>query len=278
MRLLLAALGLLVASSASAARVDTLDVPSAAMGRTVKVVVAVPDAAGRFPTVFLLHGAGGAYWNWPRRLDQYGVGFGRLADRFGLVLVAPDGGVESWYLDSPLDASSQMATFVGDELPAWVDAQLPTLGERRYRAIVGLSMGGHGAFYLALTRPQTFAAASALSGGIDLTTRTDSWGKARHLGPYAADTSLWNAHSVYQIVRDRPAPDPMPALMLDCGIEDVFAPANRRLHALLMDRKIAHDYVERPGGHNWSYWTRTLPYTLTFFRETFDAVRPASTR
>lgn len=267
--LLLAALTAF-AAPLRAARVDTLAVPSAAMGRTVTVVVAVPSAAGRFPAVVLLHGAGGGYANWPRRLDALGAGFGALADRYGLVLAAPDGGADSWYLDSPRDPSVRMETFVAEELPAWMDAHLPTLPERRYRAVTGLSMGGHGALMLALRHPGVFGAASSISGGVDLAAFPERWGKARHLGPYDADTLGWNAVSVYQLVRDRPAPDPLPALLVDCGTDDFFLPINRRLHALLTERQLAHDYTERPGGHAWTYWTRALPYHLAFFRETFD--------
>lgn len=270
MRLLLAATLALSATPARAARVDTLDVPSAAMGRSMKVVVAVPEAAGRFPAVVLLHGAYGSYRDWPGQLDARGVGFGRLADRYGLVLVAPDGNGDSWYFDSPRLPTSRVATFVADELPAWIDAHFPTLAERRYRAIAGLSMGGHGALYLALTRPHAFAAAAALSGGVDLVPFERQWHIADHLGPYAADTARWNAHSLYQRVRDLPAPAPMPALLLDCGVDDFFLDANRRLHALLVQRRIPHDYAERPGGHDWAYWTRTLPHALAFFRERFD--------
>jgi len=34
-----------------------------------------------------------------------------------------------------------------------------------------------------------------------------------------------------------------------------------------MRLNIAHDYYERPGKHNWNYWTNALPYHLLFFRQ-----------
>ena len=158
---------------------------------------------------------------------------------------------------------------------------MPTLPERRFRAIAGLSMGGHGALYLALTHPATFGAASSLSGGVDLTVFPERWSKVRHLGPYAQDSTAWQVRSVLHLVRQRRAPgaatsgqdvdlSAWPALLVDCGTSDFFLDANRRLHAELTSRNLPHDYVERPGGHAWAYWTRALPFHLAFFREAFD--------
>ena len=265
---LLAAFLLLLAAEAQAARVDTLAVPSAAMGRAVQVVVAVPEGEGPFPTVYLLHGHGGDAKNWARRLDPLG-GLGAYADRFGVVLVCPDGTPDAWYFDSPRDPTVRMETFVATELPAYVEAHLPVVADRAWRAITGLSMGGHGALYLALRHPERYAAAASMSGGVDLAAFPDRWGKARHLGPYEADTAAWHARSVVHLAA-RADTTSLPTLLVDCGVQDFFLDANRRLHAVLLARSIPHDYVERPGGHTWAYWTRVLPYHLAFFRDVIE--------
>lgn len=265
---LLAAL-LLSAATAHAARVDTVAVPSASMGLSVQAVVAVPDGAGPFATVYLLHGHGGGAKDWPSHLDAAG-GIGAFADRYGVVIVCPDGGEDSWYLDSPRDPSSRMETFVARELPAWVEARYPVRPEGAARAITGLSMGGHGALLLALRYPERYAAAASMSGGVDLTQFPDRWSIARHVGPYAEDSLAWRAHSVVHLAA-RVDTAGLPALLVDCGVDDFFLPANRRLHALLVERGIPHDYAERPGGHTWAYWTRALPYHLAFFAEAFAA-------
>ena len=59
------------------------------------------------------------------------------------------------------------------------------------------------------------------------------------------------------------------ALLIDCGVDDFFVGVNRDLHQKLIDAKIPHDYIERPGQHSWQYWVRALPYHLFFFREQF---------
>ena len=58
--------------------------------------------------------------------------------------------------------------------------------------------------------------------------------------------------------------------MVDCGITDIFIKGNRALHDKLQTLNIAHDYVERNGGHSWDYWTNALPFHLLFFRNFFD--------
>ncbi|MDA0315449.1 MAG: hypothetical protein O3A40_09160 [Bacteroidetes bacterium] len=39
---------------------------------------------------------------------------------------------------------------------------------------------------------------------------------------------------------------------------------NRQTHLLLMEKKIPHDYIERPGAHTWNYWTEALPVQFFF--------------
>ncbi|HQE95205.1 MAG TPA: esterase family protein, partial [Candidatus Marinimicrobia bacterium] len=39
------------------------------------------------------------------------------------------------------------------------------------------------------------------------------------------------------------------------------------LHKKLLDLKIPHVYIERPGAHTWDYWTNALEYHLLFFKK-----------
>ncbi len=257
-------LAALIAPGAWAGRLDTVQVQSAAMDTLLTAVVAVPDAAGPHPVVYLLHGYSGGAFDWARNTDLR-----PLADRFGVVIVCPDGSPDSWYLDSPQRPRSLYETFVARELPAWIEAHYSVITEKHGRAITGLSMGGHGALFLALRHPETFGAAASMSGGLDLRYDTTRWHIAQHLGPYSARPDRWADHSVSALLL-RASPDHIPPLLIDCGVDDFFLPDNRMVHQILMARKIPHDYVERPGGHTWSYWVRVLPYHLQFFREQFE--------
>jgi enterochelin esterase-like enzyme len=61
-------------------------------------------------------------------------------------------------------------------------------------------------------------------------------------------------------------------LIFDCGTSDFFLTVNRRLHEKLLDKKIDHDYTERPGGHNSAYWRNSIDYQLLFFWKYFNGI------
>ena len=143
------------AAEVSAARIDTVAVFSAKMRRDIPALVVVPDGGvgRRMPVLYLLHGFGGSYTTWQNITDLR-----PLADACGMIVVCPDG-ANSWYWDSPLDPASQFETFVAQELPDWIDARYLTIPSREGRAVTGLSMGGHGALWVALRHKDRFGEA-----------------------------------------------------------------------------------------------------------------------
>ena len=257
---------LLVAVSVSAARIDTVAVFSPKMQREIPAVVVVPDAAvdaQRFPTLYLLHGHGGSYLSWLQITDLR-----RLADGFGMILVCPDG-ERSWYWDSPLNPNSQFETFVSQELVDWIDSRYPTLPEREGRAITGLSMGGHGALWVALRHKERFGAAGSTSGGVDIHPFPDSWNMKEQLGEEKDYPERWSAHTVIEQVDNLKNGEL--ALIFDCGYEDFFYQVNLNLHEKLLKLGVGHDFQVRPGAHNSAYWAISLPSQMLFFHRYFHA-------
>lgn len=250
-----------------AAKVDTVETRSQAMGKTIKAVVITPDQyekAGRLPVVYLLHGHGGNYTNWVDKAPA----IKDAADRYGLIIVCPDGD-NSWYWDSPIDKNFQYETYVVRELVPWVDKNYRTIADRRGRAITGLSMGGHGALYLAFRNQDVFGAAGSTAGGVDIRPFPNNWNMAKRLGSYAENPGHWEAYTVINMLHLL-TPNSL-ALIIDCGTGDFFYDVNERLHAKLMERNIPHDYITRPGGHTWEYWTTAIPYQLLFFTNFFTS-------
>ncbi|MDE6487599.1 MAG: esterase family protein [Muribaculaceae bacterium] len=257
---------LLAAVGVRAAVVDTLSVPATFIPGPMRVTVVTPDeaAAGkRFPVVYILHGYDGDYRTWTgiTRPD-----LPALADRFGMVFVMPDGR-DSWYWDSPERPEMQMESFITRELVPYIDATLPTLATREKRAITGLSMGGHGALYLAMRHPDLFGNAGSMSGGVDIRPFPKSWKMAQWLGPRDADPARWDAHTVAGLVGQL-QPDAL-NITFDCGVDDFFAGVNRELHESMLKAGIPHDYAERPGKHSHKYWANSILYHLLFFSEAF---------
>ena len=60
-------------------------------------------------------------------------------------------------------------------------------------------------------------------------------------------------------------------LIFDCGVNDFFYDANKRLHLAMLEKNISHDYTERPGAHDWKYWTNAIQYQMLFFDNYFKS-------
>jgi len=106
----------------------------------------------------------------------------------------------------------------------------------KQRAVVGMSMGGFGAFALAYQHPEAFAASLALSGYFD-----------------PARMPVLDAQ---QLAR-------MPSTHFYCGKNDHISTAtNQRLEQQLLaaGHPLPFDYA--PGGHTWHYWQALMPQIM----------------
>lgn len=256
-----------VALFSKAATVDTAVIYSQCMHKNVKCVVITPDRyqtdTTHLPVLYLLHGWSGNYSDWvlndPGLLNE--------VDKNGFIVVCPDGDYDSWYLNSPVDTTMQYETNVALEIPAYIDAHYRTIASRNARAITGLSMGGHGALYLALKHKDIFGAAGSMSGGVDFRPFPDKWGIKKYLGDYNSNKENWDKNVVVNLVDSLQNGELK--IIFDCGVNDFFIQVNRNLHQKLLDKKIDHDYTERPGEHNWNYWDNSIKYQMLFFHQFF---------
>ena len=146
--------------------VDTLMVPSAAMGRDIMVKF----QGGGDKAVYLLDGL-------RARDDNSGWDIETAAFEnyyeSGLSVVMPVGGMSSFYTDWQQPAvgngttqSYQWETFLTSELPAYLAANKGVSPSGN--AVVGLSMSGSSALMLAAYHPGQFRFAGSLSGFLNL--------------------------------------------------------------------------------------------------------------
>lgn len=250
---------------ATAAVVDTVETYSASMKKSIKAVVITPDnyaSAKELPVVYLLHGYSGNYADWISRAK----GFEKAADQYQLIIVCPDGN-NSWYWDSPVDPRYKYETYVSKELVEWIDSKYKTIKNPKGRAITGLSMGGHGALYLAFRHQDVFGAAGSMSGGVDIRPFPNNWDMAARLGKYAEHPDNWEKNTVINLLHLL-TPNSL-SLIIDCGTDDFFFKVNENLHQQLLQRNIPHDYITRPGAHNWPYWNNAIGYQLLFMNNFF---------
>ena len=253
--------------SIRAAVIDTVNTYSASMKKNIKAVVIIPDDyanAQALPVVYLLHGYSGNYADWVTKA----TGFEKAVDLYQMIIVCPDGN-NSWYWDSPVDCGFRYETYVSKELVSWIDSKYKTVKSRKGRAITGLSMGGHGALYLAFKHQDVFGAAGRMSGGVDIRPFPGNWDMALRLGTYSEHPENWEKYTVVNMLYLL-KPNSL-ALLIDCGTEDFFYKVNENLHQQLLYRNIPHDYITRPGAHNWNYWTNAIQFQLLFMSNYFKS-------
>lgn len=261
---------LMTSISAWSAHVDTVVVRSLIMKKDIKAVVITPKNYSKdrkYPVTYLLHGYSGNYANW---INSAGA-LRQASDLSDMIIVCPDGGYSSWYWDSPVNDSFKYETYISKELVLWVDKHYSTVAKREGRAITGLSMGGHGALYLAFKHQDIFGAAGSMSGGVDIRPFPENWDMAARLGSYAAHPERWEQHTVINMLHLL-TPGSL-SLIIDCGIDDFFYGVNESLHKKLLERDIPHDYITRPGRHDWNYWNNAVLYQLLYFNQYFTAKR-----
>jgi putative tributyrin esterase len=247
----------------SAEGLDFVTVKSAALRRRADVTVFVPLAARGardLPIVTLLHGVYGSHWAWALKGRAHLTAARLIADGKlpPIALVMPSDGLwgdgSGYVPHAGLDAER----WIMEEVPALARQLIDGCTERSPLLVAGLSMGGFGALRLAGKYRERITAAAGLSAVTHV---------AQLENLIEESTAEWSSSPADRSVLAAllGAPDPLPPLRMDCGLEDGLLEANRALHFALQQASVGHLYAEGPGGHDWPYWTRTLEHTLAFF-------------
>ncbi len=257
----------------NAAEVRDVTITSTSMGKQITNMVITPERHSegeRFPVVYLLHG----YNMIPRDWLNVQPELPDLADKLRLIIVCPDGS-NSWYMDSPVNPASKYETYVAKELVDYVDAHMPTIPDRRTRALCGLSMGGFGSLRLAILHQDVFSAAGSMSGLVDFTPFPNRWGTREIFGKAEENAERMKEYNVVDLAHlIRPGLD----IMIDCGTEDFFHQVNDNLHRLLLARHVPHTYISFPGTHNYAYWNNAILHQFVFLSHHFATAESSETK
>ena len=204
------------------------------------------------PVLYLLHGLSDDHTIWMRRTS-----IERYASELGLAVVMPCVN-RSFYCDTP--DGMKFWQFVSRELPALVPSFFHVSDKREDTFVAGLSMGGFGAFKLALNCPEKFAAAASLSGAL-----RNEWLNTGNrtlfefdFGPL--DKIKGSINDLYakseELVKSG---RPRPMLYQVCGTEDFLYGVNVSFRDHL--RTIGYDnavWKDRPGSHSWALWDEEI--------------------
>ena len=211
-----------------------------------------------YPVLYLLHGLFGTSANWLElsSLQKYLAGQKYIA-------VLPEG-YNNWYSDSVSNSEDKFESSFLEELIPTIEKKYKISASRQCRAVAGLSMGGYGALKFALKKPDLFAFAASMSGAFNAPQISESncgpeWEELRPslLEVFGEENNRARIENdLFGIIR-KISPEEvssMPYLYFDCGVEDSFLKVNRQLADLLKQKKIAFEYQEISGGHDWIYW------------------------
>ncbi len=267
---------------------ESLSFYSDILGQDVKYSVILPEdyykSNKKYPVVYLLHGLGDDESSW----IEYGY-ISQIADKITkdkdiipMIFIMPQG-FRNYYVNDFAGTFNYQDMFVKELIPT-IDSTYHTIAHQSKRATMGYSMGGFGALAIPLKHPEMFIACVPLSVSI----RTDQqymkedskewdnqWGRlfggvgtigeARLTDYYKAqcpihiiengDNQKWKDLRIY----------------LDSGDdEQTLAYSNDKLHMVMTEKQIPHEYRVRDGGHQFSYWRDAVPNGLRFISDAFQ--------
>lgn len=249
-----------------------LNCHSQSLGMAITIQAIVPQQTGgaqigmggaedreRYPVLYLLHGLSDDHTIWSRRtsLERY------AADK-NIVIVMPN--VHRSYYTNMVHGLPYW-DFISDELPLLASHFFPISTSRQDSFVAGLSMGGFGAFKLALNCPQRFAAAASLSGALDpcFMNRDFSEERGREWTDMFGSVEKWSKseNDLFNLLdKHGSAGTDLPKLWQHCGTEDFLYQDNIRFRDQARKNNIDLEYGEGPGGHSWDIWDQQIEKVL----------------
>jgi len=216
-----------------------------------------------YRTLYLLHGHSDDHTAWMRwsSIEKYVEGL-------NLAVVMPAVHL-SFYTD--MVHGGKYWQFISEEVPAVVRDIYSISSKRADNFVAGLSMGGYGAFKLALTYPERYAAAASLSGAVDI--RDEVVANDRHgkvwldgMRNIFGDLSKvpGSKHDLFVLAKKAAKAPVKPRLYQCCGTEDFLYASNIRFRDVIRKLPLDLTYEEGPGEHVWAYWDARIQDVLTW--------------
>ncbi len=206
------------------------------------------EGGDSIPVLYLLHGMSDDCTIWARRTS-----IERYVAPLGIAVVMASAQL-SYYSD--MVYGGRFFTFFADELPKICQGFFPQISKKREDTFVaGLSMGGYGAFKLAMRRPENYAFAGSLSGAFDIANRViheNVW----NLAFGGVDKIAGSENDLFYLAEQlKTSGKEMPNFYFSTGKGDELTFAgNERMHSHLTVLGIDHTYEVYEGVHNWEYW------------------------
>jgi enterochelin esterase-like enzyme len=225
--------------------VRDLTIDSQILGRQMKYSVYLPDdydGQTTLPVLYMLHGYGDDQNSWLDKgnlaaLTSAAISTGTVGK---MIVVTPDA-MQTFYCNGVQDGLAYEDYFFNELIPA-VEEKYNVGKDKAMRAVGGLSMGGYGTLYYAVQHHDMFCCAYAMS-------------------PACYIDGLPSLFDLYPAANIADLPD----LTMEVGTEDTTVySACPLLAGTIQPLGLANfEYIERPGVHDWAFWTGCYPKFMT---------------
>jgi S-formylglutathione hydrolase FrmB len=214
-------------------------------------------ASDKYPVLYLLHGLSDDHTIWARRTS-----IERYVASLGLAVVMP-AVHKSFYTD--MAKGDRYWTFVSEELPQIVRSFFPISAAREDNFVAGLSMGGYGAFKLALRCPDKFIAGASLSGALNIADLAKNRNPQRAWEYVFGDLDKIKGSDndlLYLAEKVAKSNGPKPMFYQCCGTEDFLYEDNIVFRDWANELGLDLTYEEESGTHEWGYWDKKIQRVL----------------
>lgn len=216
------------------------------------------------PIVLLLHGVYGSSWVW-MNLGGVDKAYEKIRAELGgidFILAMPsDGGFFDGSAYLPLSKYGDYESWIMQDVLEGVISSVPSASQKSNLYISGLSMGGYGALRLGFKHANAvkgISAHSAITKIDQMSLFVDTpLSEYQCDDPNEADLEYWLKLNKANL----------PPLRFDCGTDDELIDGNKKLHKMLSQMNVDHQFEQFPGGHSWQYWHTHVARSLKFFAE-----------
>ncbi|HET9220671.1 MAG TPA: alpha/beta hydrolase-fold protein [Terriglobia bacterium] len=236
--------------------VQSVAYKSKSLGTDRKIMVYTPpgyeQSTGRYPLLYLLHGAGSDETSWTQRgmahviLDNL-IAEGKMKPvvvvmPFGFAAQRAPGAGRGDAAENKMQREGFLKDFLEDVMP-FVDSKYRVYTDREHRAIAGLSLGGAQALAIGVTHIDLFSRIAAFSPAM---------GASNNPATGGIDFETVLAQNAARLNKD------VKLLYVSCGTEDTLFASIRDFTGQLSKHKVEHTYRVTGGAHVFPVWQRNL--------------------
>jgi enterochelin esterase-like enzyme len=259
---------------------DNLSMKSKILSMERKYAVYLPPdyetSQRSYPVLYLLHGSGDDQTGWIQFGEVLHIADEAIKNGTAtpMVIIMPDANTGRRGYVNDIKGEWRYEDFFFQEFLPYVEKTYRIKGDKRFRAISGLSMGGQGTFTYALHHPELFSSACPLSAAVG-PMKLEDLNNRRYRDTTATISQevlegYFKKYSILYMLENMPD-DQKKAVRwyIDCGDDDFLYEGNCLAHITMRKKDIPHEFRTRDGAHSWTYWRAALPVVLEYVSMSF---------